>query len=127
MAKKSPPYPTDSELAILSVLWDRGPSTVRDVFEALGKQGGYTTVLKLMQIMAEKGLVERDESRRTHVYKAKLAQEQTQRQIVRDVLDRAFGGSAQKLVMHALSAKRTSPEELAQIKALIESMEGEAK
>lgn len=118
------PRPTDAELAILRVLWERGPSTVRQVHEALGtreRQTAYTTALKLLQIMTEKGLVRRDETDRTHVYQARLSEEQTQRQLVRDLLERAFGGSSSKLVLQALNAKRASPEELAEIRKLIES------
>jgi BlaI family transcriptional regulator, penicillinase repressor len=118
------PRPTDAELAILRVLWERGPSTVRQVHEALGtreRQTAYTTALKLLQIMTEKGLVRRDETDRTHVYQARLSEEQTQRQLVRDLLERAFGGSSSKLVLQALNAKRASPEELAEIRTLIES------
>lgn len=112
--------PTDAELAILRILWSRGPSTVRQVAELLGKDTGYTTALKLMQIMAEKGLVVRDESARTHVYEAAYTEDQTQRQLVTDLLDRAFGGSAAKLVMQALSTKKASPEELAEIRRLLD-------
>ena len=118
------PRPTDAELAILRVLWERGPSTVRQVHEVLVQRVGptaYTTALKLLQIMTEKGLVRRDESDRTHVYQARLSEEQTQRQLVRDLLDRAFGGSASKLVMQALNAKRATPEELGEIRKLIEA------
>ena len=118
------PRPTDAELAILRVLWERGPSTVRQVHEVLVERVGptaYTTALKLMQIMTEKGLVRRDESDRTHVYQARLSEEQTQRQLVRDLLDRAFGGSASKLVMQALNARRATPEELGEIRKLIEA------
>jgi predicted transcriptional regulator len=113
--------PTDSELAILRVLWARGPSTVRQVHEALSgaRETGYTTTLKLMQIMAEKGLVTRDESSRTHVYFARLTQDQTQRQLVSDLMDRAFGGSAAALVMQALSAHPATPDELAEIQRVI--------
>jgi predicted transcriptional regulator len=117
MAKTSPPRPTDAELAILRVLWEHGPCTVRKVHEALvrTRSGGYTTALKLLQIMTEKGLVRRDESDRTHVYEARLTEEQTQRQLVSDLLDRAFGGSAAKLVMQALATKRASAPELDEI------------
>jgi BlaI family transcriptional regulator, penicillinase repressor len=118
------PRPTDAELAILRVLWERGPSTVRQVHEVLVERVGptaYTTALKLMQIMTEKGLVRRDESDRTHVYQARLTEGQTQRQLVRDLLDRAFGGSASKLVMQALNARRATPEELGEIRKLIEA------
>ena len=100
---------TDAELAILRVLWARGPSTVREVNEALQDGSGYTTVLKLMQIMADKGLVLRDESERSHVYRPRLPESETQRQLVGDLLDRAFGGSAHQLVLRALSAKGTGP------------------
>lgn len=118
-----PPRPTPSELEILGVLWELGPSSVREVQEALQERRptGYTTVLKLLQIMTEKGLVRRDETDRTHVYQARLSEEQTQRQLVRDLLDRAFGGSASKLVMQALAARRASPEELGEIRKLIEA------
>src|SRR5687767_6842331 len=93
------PRPTDGELAILRVLWERGPSTVRQVHEALAEHAtGYTTTLKLMQIMADKGLVTRDESSRTHVYASRASEEQTQSQLLRDLVDRAFGGSAAALV-----------------------------
>src|SRR5262245_49047818 len=100
------PRPTDGELEILGVLWQKGPSTVRDVHASLEavREVGYTTVLKLLQIMAEKGLVKRDESQRSHVYRAALNREVTQRQLVRDLLTRAFGGSTEQLVVQALSA-----------------------
>lgn len=115
------PRPTDAELAILRVVWDRGPSTVRQVYDALAgsRETGYTTTLKLMQIMAEKGLVTRDESSRTHVYSARLSRVSTQRQLVRDLLDRAFGGSAAALVLQALSANAVSQQELSEIQQLI--------
>jgi BlaI family transcriptional regulator, penicillinase repressor len=117
------PRPTDAELAILRVLWERGPSTVRQVHDVLSRerQGAYTTALKLLQIMTEKGLVRRDETERTHIYHARLSEEQTQRQLIRDLLDRAFGGSASKLVMQALAARRASAEELGEIRKLIEA------
>ena len=115
------PRPTEAELAILGVLWTKGPSTVRQVNDALSatRETGYTTTLKLMQIMAEKGLVTRDERDRSHVYSAKLSQDQTQRQLVTDLLDRVFDGSAAKLVIQALAAGKTSPEELAEIRKLL--------
>ena len=119
----SAPRPTDAELAILRVLWERGPSTVRQVHEVLAIRVGrtaYTTALKLLQIMTEKGLVRRDDSDRSHVYTPRLSEEQTQRQLVRDLLDRAFGGSASKLVMQALNARRATAEELGEIRKLIE-------
>lgn len=116
------PRPTDSELAILTILWERGPSTVRQVHEALADQRdtGYTTTLKLMQIMADKGLVTRNESARTHVYAAMASEEQTQRQLVKDLVDRAFGGSAAALVLQALNAEGASPAELREIRKLID-------
>jgi len=125
MGKRNLPRPTNAELAILRVLWQRGASTVRQVQDELNRyrSTGYTTALKLMQIMTEKGLVVRDESQRTHVYEARVAEEQTQKQLVRDLLDRAFGGSARKLVMRALSVNRASPEELAQIRQLLDELE----
>ena len=117
--------PTAAELEILQVLWSRGPSTVRDVHDQLNaaKPTGYTTVLKLMQIMAEKGLVNRDEKQRAHVYSADVPREQTQTQLVRDMVDKVFGGSASRLVMHALSTRRASAEELAEIRRTIDEME----
>ena len=116
------PRPTESELAILGVLWSNGPSTVRQVNDILSasRDTGYTTTLKLMQIMAEKGLVTRDERDRSHVYAAKLSQAQTQRQLVTDLVDRAFGGSAAALVLQALSAHQASSEELGEIQRLID-------
>ena len=116
------PRPTESELAILGVLWTKGPSTVRQVNDVLSasRDTGYTTTLKLMQIMAEKGLVTRDERDRSHVYAAKLPQDQTQRQLVTDLVDRAFGGSAAALVLQALSAHPASPDELVEIQRLID-------
>jgi predicted transcriptional regulator len=116
------PRPTDAELEILRVLWERGPATVRQVHEALSgtRDTGYTTALKLMQIMADKGLVTRDESSRTHVYAARLSQEHTQRQLLNDLVDRAFGGSAAELVMRALSTRKSSDEELREIRRLID-------
>jgi BlaI family transcriptional regulator, penicillinase repressor len=117
------PRPTDAELAILRVLWEHGDCTVRQVHEALSRErpAAYTTALKMLQIMTEKGLVRRDVSDRTHIYQARLSEEQTQRQLVRDLLDRAFGGSPSKLVMQALSARRATPEELGEIRRLLES------
>jgi predicted transcriptional regulator len=119
---KSLPRPTDAELAILRVLWESGPATVRQVHEAMAgdRDTGYTTTLKLMQIMAEKGLVTRDESSRTHIYAARVSRDRTQRQLVNDLIDRAFGGSAAALVLQALSAQPTSEEELGEIRRLID-------
>jgi len=127
MAKRSIPRPTQAELAILRILWDRGPCTVRQVNEELNRDRptGYTTTLKIMQLMAEKGLVVRDESRRTHVYRARLAEAQTQKRLVKDLVDRAFGGSAEQLVLRALSAQKVSAEELARIRTLLDELEGD--
>ena len=111
--------PTDAELGILNVLWSRGPSTVRQIAEDMGREAGYTTILKLLQIMTEKSLVVRDEGSRTHVYTAAYTQDQTQRQLVADLLERAFDGSASKLVLQALAAGKTTPEDLAEIKKLL--------
>lgn len=123
MAKINQPRPTDGELEILRVLWHRGDSTVRDVYDALSKTRplGYTTVLKMMQIMADKGLVSRDEDQRAHVYSARVPQEQTQRQMVRDLLRSAFNDSASELVMQALASRKTSSKELEQIRQLLDS------
>lgn len=115
--------PTEGELEILGVLWERGEATVREVHGALGKETAYTTVLKLLQIMTEKGLVKRDVSERTHVYRAAEGGEKTQRRILRDLMEKAFGGSAGKLVLRALSAKRASAEELAEIRRMIDLYE----
>jgi BlaI family transcriptional regulator, penicillinase repressor len=122
-----PPRPTDAELEILTVLWSRGPSTVRDVHETIvqRKPTQYTTVLKLLQIMAEKGLVERDEKERAHVYKASRPREWTQSQLAGDLLQRAFNGSAKGLILGALSARKTSKHELAEIRRLLEQYESE--
>ena len=127
MASK-PPRPTEAELGILRVLW-QGPRSVREIHRVLNesKPTGYTTVLKTVQIMTEKGLVERDETRRPQIYRSHYSQEQTQRQLLRDLLQRAFGGSVRALVMQALTTKRSSPEELEAIEKLLEKMEGESK
>ena len=124
---KSRRKPTDAELAILRVLWARGPSTVREVAEAMGREGAYTTVLKLLQIMTDKGLVRRDESARTHVYKATASEDQTKRQLVADLVDKVFEGSSAKLVLQALSARAASPEEIDEIKKLLDSHRGGRK
>ena len=116
--------PTDAELGILRVLWSRGPSTVRQIAEQMGREAGYTTVLKLLQIMTEKRLVARDESARTHIYEAAYTQDQTERQLVTDLLDRVFDGSAAKLVLQALASNKASPEELDEIKKLIATKTG---
>ncbi len=122
MARRRP-RPTEAELAILGVLWANGPSTVRQVHDALVglRDTGYTTSLKLLQIMADKGLVRRDASARTHVYAARVSREDTQRQLVNDLVDRAFGGSATALVLQALHAHPVSAGELAEIQRLIKA------
>jgi BlaI family transcriptional regulator, penicillinase repressor len=126
MARKKTTGPTDGELAILSVLWQKGPSSVREVHEALHQdvETGYTTTLKLMQIMVEKGLLEREDDGRRHIYRPTLSEERTQKDLVQDLLDRVFAGSAEKLVMRALSAKKVSPKELKRIREMLEEMEG---
>jgi len=122
MADKPTPRPTDAELAILRVLWQRGPSTVREVHDALSssQETGYTTVLKLLQIMTDKGIVVRDESQRAHVYASSESEQRTQRKLIGDLMDRAFGGSPSKLVMQALSATRASADELTAIRKLLD-------
>ena len=116
--------PTDAELAILRILWTRGPSTVRDVATEMGREDAYTTVLKLLQIMTDKQLVRRNEAERTHVYEAAHSEAQMQQHLVADLLDRAFDGSAATLVMRALSAKKTSAKDLAEIRKLLKMKEG---
>ena len=122
---REPPRPTDAELEILTVLWARGPSTVREVHDAIAqrKPALYTTVLKMLQIMAEKSLVRRDERQRAHVYRASRPREWTQRQLAGDLLQRAFGGSASSLLLGALSAQKATSEELAEIRRMIEKHE----
>lgn len=117
--------PTDAELTILRILWEHGPATVRQVHKILNKDrnSGYTTALKLMQIMTEKGLVERDESCRPQLYQASLSRDQTERQLVRDLLDRAFAGSAKRMVLQALSVKKASADELAEIEKLLAKLD----
>ena len=119
------PKPTDGELAILRVLWRRGPSTVREVQDEMGGEQvtGYTTVLKLMQIMTEKGLIERDDSVRPQLYRPRHKQAQTQKHLLRDFLDRAYGGSVKALVMHALSSKKPSQKDLDELEALLDRFE----
>ena len=118
------PKPTVAELGILRVLWARGPSTVREVAEATNREGAYTTVLKLLQIMTEKRLVRRDDAARTHVYEAAYSEDQTQKQIVTDLLDRVFDGSAAKLVLQALATGKASQAELREIRKLIDQHRG---
>lgn len=125
MARRKVSGPTDRELAILGILWNNGPSTVRLVNEEMNKKQrtGYTTTLKLMQIMTEKGLLVRDDSKFQHVYKPAVSEEKTQKKLVKDLLERAFSGSAEKLVMRALSAKKISSKELVKIKKMLDQME----
>lgn len=127
MARETPvPRPTDAELQILRVLWRAGPSTVREVHASLAeaRATGYTTVLKLLQIMTEKGLVEREDAGRAHIYRPRQTEEQAQGRLVTDLLDRVFGGSAQQLVLRALAARPASSSELAEIRRLLDSLEG---
>ncbi len=126
MTKSKAPKPTEAELALLQVLWNRGPSTVGEIHETQSSKGtGYTTTLTVLQRMTEKGLVLRDASKRTHVYRAAVPAERTQRQLVRDLLQRAFGGSPGKLVVQALSEKKATSEELAVIRKLLDEMENQ--
>lgn len=126
MGRKKSIRPTDGELSILSILWRRGPSTVGDVLKELGKEKptGYTTALKLMQIMHQKGLLERDESRQPHIYRPQAPIERTQSQLLKDFVERVYEGSTQQLVLQALGDKNASPEELAEIRALLDEIEG---
>lgn len=127
MSDREPPRPTDAELEILAVLWSRGPSTVREVHETITTRRAtqYTTVLKLLQIMAEKGLVSRDEKQRAHVYQAARPREWTQSQLAGDLIQRAFSGSAKSLILGVLSARKTSRRELAEIRKLLDEYEKE--
>lgn len=123
--RPTPHKPTASELEILRVLWRRGPSTVREVHEALSekKDLGYTTVLKLLQIMTAKGTVKRNETQRAHVYEAGLPAEQTKQQLAVDMLQRVFEGSASQLMMHALAGRKSSPEEIDELRRLLDEYE----
>lgn len=126
MKKAKPAKPTEAELSILKVLWRQGPCTVRQVWDQISpeQRTGYTTVLKIMQIMVEKGLLERDERQRSHVYKPRQSQDQTQRQVVGHLLERLFAGSAPRLVMQLLATRKATPEELAEIRRLLDQAEG---
>ena len=121
--------PTKLELAILSVLWEKGPGSVREIQARLSetKETGYTTALKMLQIMTEKGLVERDETVRPQIYRAKFSQQKTQKQLIQDLLHRAFGGSVKALVMQAISTRKSSPEDLEAIEKLLDRFEGGSK
>jgi predicted transcriptional regulator len=116
------PRPTDAELEILTVLWSIGPATVRDVYNVIvrRRQAQYSTVLKFMQIMSEKGLVVRDEAQRAHVYRPAKSREWTQQRLAGDLLDRAFSGSAKALLMGALSARKASAKELAELRKVLD-------
>ena len=129
MAPQQTVRPTKLELSILKVLWESGPLPVREIQNILdsSKPTGYTTVLKMLQIMTEKRLVDRDETVRPQIYRARHSQEQTQRHLVRDLLDRAFGGSVKALVMQALASKKSSPKDLEAIEKLLDRMEGGSK
>lgn len=121
----TPPRPTPAELEILRVLWKLGPATVRRVHETVNESSstGYTTVLKFLQIMHQKGLVDRDESERAHVYAARFSKDSTQQQLTRHLLDKVFDGSRSQLVLHALGDSKATPEELAQIRAMLDRIE----
>jgi predicted transcriptional regulator len=123
---KQPRKPTTSELEILHVLWSKGPSTVREVLDSLNekKDMGYTGVLKLLQIMTAKGMVRRDESQRAHVYEACRPAEQTKRQLASDMLQRVFEGSASQLMMHALSGHKASPDEIKELRRILDAYKG---
>ena len=125
MPRPPPNRPTDAELEILNVLWKRGQSTVREVFQAIlgQREVGYTTVLKFMQIMTDKGLLRRDETASPHTYRTAKSQGQTQKQLLRDLMGRAFDGSPGKLAMKALAARKTTPEEREQIRRLLDELE----
>ena len=125
MRKQELPRPTDAELEILTVLWSRGPSTVREVHETIARRrpAQYTTILKLLQIMDEKGLVTRDERQRAHIYEPAQPREWTQRQLAGDLLQRAFEGSARSLILGALGARKTSRKELAELRHLLDEYE----
>ncbi len=123
-SKDTVPLPTEAELEILNILWATGPSTVREVHTALsGKQTGYTTVLKQMQVMVEKGLLTRSERFRSHVYEVSLPKKQTQKLLTRNLLQRAFDGSTKNLVLGALSSQKVSSSELAEIRNMLDAFE----
>jgi BlaI family penicillinase repressor len=123
-SKRAVPLPTEAELEILNILWTTGPSTVREVHTALsGKQTGYTTVLKQMQVMAEKGLLTRSERFRSHVYEVRLPKERTQQLLAKNLLQRAFDGSTKNLVLGALSSQKVSSSELAEIRRMLDEFE----
>lgn len=121
------PLPTDAEVEILSVLWAQGPRTVREVYSQLcsSRDVGYTTILKQMQVMTEKGLLLRDESQRSHIYRPSQKPESTQRGIVKDLIGKVFGGSLEQLVLQAISSKKATPEQIAQIRKMLDDIEME--
>lgn len=123
MPPDSPKRPTEAELEILQVIWIRGPLSVRAVYETLAPETGYTTILKLMQIMVDKGLLTRDTSARVHIYTAAIPESQTKKKLLAHFLDTAFRGSAKELILQALSAKRADRAELAEIRQIIEQFE----
>lgn len=127
VTRQNAPKPTDAQLAILQVLWRLGPSTVSEIHIGLvrHKPVGYTTVLKLLQIMTEKGLTARDETQRAHIYTARVNEEETQRNLVADLLDKAFRGSSSRLVTQALASRPASQEELDAIRRLLDDIEGD--
>ena len=127
MSDNIPPKPTEGELELLQVLWERGPSTVREIHQGLSddRDTGYTTTLKVLQKMMAKGLVQRDESTRSHVYSPTFEAEETRQQLAGDLMQRGFGGSASRLVLAALSAKRATSDELAEIRRLLDEMENQ--
>ncbi len=127
-ANISLPRPTEAELELLRVLWERGPLTVREIHEGLGddKETGYTTTLKILQKMTDKGLVRRDETNRSHIYEPVAKASDTQRQLVRDLVSKAFGGSPAQLVMHALSEKKASRAELTEIRRILDELEAKS-
>ena len=129
MTNKRPPKPTSAELELLSVLWNRGPSTVREIHDSLSteKETGYTTTLKILQKMADKGLVSRDESQRSHVYRAALKAEKTQRQLVHELLEKAFGGAADQLIQHALASRKISKDEINSLRKLLDDLEEKSR
>ena len=129
MTRREQKRPTDAELAILQVIWDLGPSTVREVHQAISetRETGYTTVLKHMQIMTDKGFVQRDEAVRPQVYRVSRTQRHTQRQLLTDLLDRAFSGSPGPMVLQALSSKKTTTQERKQIRELLDQLEREGR
>jgi predicted transcriptional regulator len=129
MARRPSPNPTEVELRILSVLWERGPSTVREVHDALRdeRETGYSTTLKMMQVMVEKGLLLKDDERRPQVYRPAITQEQAQTQFVDDMIQRVFGGAADKLILRAVSSSHVSRQDLEQIRELLKKLEGDSK